>query len=99
MSRNRHGHGRLSAPDCPAYDIAYGADYYAGQDATGAAQAACVDAPRYPVLPAAWERYIRAEELEDDQALRLAIARVLVAPAHKNGRSVWMHQAAGTTAA
>jgi hypothetical protein len=46
-------------------------------------------------LPAAWERYIQAEELEGDMALRRAIANAI----HKNGRVALTHHATGTTAA
>jgi hypothetical protein len=97
-SRARAPFGRLVAPECPAYDDACAADYITGQDADRVAEAACYVAPRQPVLPRAWERYLRADELENDQPLRLAISRALYAH-RKNARVVWEHQAGETTTA
>jgi hypothetical protein len=87
--------GRLSAPETDAYEAAYAADYLAGQQQDGELQAECLNVPVLPALPAAWERYIQAEELEGDMALRRAIADAI----HKNGRVALTHHATGTTAA
>jgi hypothetical protein len=87
--------GRLSAPETDAYEAAYAADYLAGQQQDGDLQAACLNVPVLPALPAAWERYIQAEELEGDMALRRAIAYAI----HKNAGTVLTHQAGETTAA